>query len=417
MRVLLFATTTGYQVRAFDEAAAALGVELQLATDRCDQLDDPWRDRAMAVRFHEPAAAVDAIVAFSQSKPVDGVLAVGDRPATMAAAVAEALRLPWHSHASTQISRSKLRTRRRLREAGLPGPDFGVIACEEDLAAWADRCPVVVKPAALSGSRGVIRADSAATLRGAWARVSRLVAQPDIRAMRDPGAAVILVETFIPGREYAVEGVLSHGRLRVLAIFDKPDPLYGPYFEETLYVTPSRAPAHVGRAIEAAVDSACLALGLTHGPIHAECRVNDRGVFILEVAARPIGGICARALRFNGPRGASATLEALLLRHAIGERVDGWTRQPGASGVMMIPIPGPGVLRGMDGADRARAVAGVDDVVLTAKIDQTLLPLPEGATYLGFIFARAESPSDVESALRAAHACLDVKMDRAIPVV
>ena len=417
MRVLLFATTTGYQVRAFDEAAAALGVELQLATDRCDQLDDPWRDRAVAVRFHEPAAAVNAIVALSRSKPVDGVLAVGDRPATLAAAVAEALGLPWHSHTSAQTSRSKLRTRRRLQEAGLPGPDFGVIASEHDLARWADRGPVVVKPAALSGSRGVIRADTPATLRHAWARVSRLLAQPDIRAMRDPDAAVILVEAFIPGREFAVEGVLSHGRLQILAIFDKPDPLYGPYFEETLYVTPSRAPVHVRRAIAAAVDSACGALGLSHGPIHAECRVNDHGVFVLEVAARPIGGICARALRFSGPNGVSATLEGLLLRHAIGERVDGWTRQPGASGVMMIPIPGAGVLRGLEGAERARAVPGVDDVVLTAKIDQTLVPLPEGATYLGFIFARGESPSDVESALRGAHACLEVKMDRAIPVI
>ena len=417
MRVILFSTTTGYQVRAFDEAASALGVELQLATDRCDQLDDPWRDRAIAIRFHEPAAAVDAIVAFSRTNPIDGVLAVGDRPATLAAAVAEALRLPWHSHASTQTSRNKLRTRQRLREAGLPGPDFGVIDSEQDLSMWADRGPVVIKPVALSGSRGVIRADTPTTLRRAWARVSRLLAQPDIRAMRDPAAAAILVETFIPGREYAVEGALSHGRLHVLAIFDKPDPLYGPYFEETLYITPSRASEQVQRAIEGAVASACGALGLSHGPVHAECRVNDHGVFILEVAARPIGGICARALRFTGPHGELATLEALLLRHALGERVDRWTREAGASGVMMIPIPGPGVLRGIEGADRARAVPGVDDVVLTAKIDQTLVPLPEGATYLGFIFARGPSPSDVESALRAGHACLDVKMDRAIPVV
>ncbi len=171
------------------------------------------------------------------------------------------------------------------------------------------------------------------------------------------------------------------------------------------------------RAIEAAVAAACRALGLSHGPIHAECRVNDLGVFILEVAARPIGGICARALRFSGPKGTTATLEGLLLRHAIGERVDRWTIEPGASGVMMIPIPGPGVLRGVDGADRARAVPGIDDVSLTAKLDQTLVPLPEGATYLGFIFARGDSPSEVESALRTAHACLEVRMDRAIPVV
>jgi hypothetical protein len=417
LRILLFATTTGYQVRAFDEAASDLSVELQLATDRCDQLDDPWRDRAVAVRFHEPALAVDAIGALAQGKPVDGVLAVGDRPATMAAAVAEALGVPWHSYASAQACRSKLRTRQRLRDAGLPVPDFAVIGSEHDLGAWSDRGPVVVKPVALSGSRGVIRADSPTALRRAWARVSRLLAQPDIRALRDPDAAVILVETFIPGREYAVEGVLSRGRLQVLAIFDKPDPLYGPYFEETLYVTPSRASGQIQRAMEAAVDAACRALGLTHGPIHAECRVNDHGIFILEVAARPIGGICARALRFKGPKGETSSLEGLLLRHALGERVDRWTREPAASGVMMIPIPGPGVLRGMDGAELARTVPGIDDVVLTAKVDQALVPLPEGATYLGFIFARAGTPSEVESALRTANACLEVRMDRAIPVV
>jgi hypothetical protein len=292
-----------------------------------------------------------------------------------------------------------------------------VVASEQDLAAWSDRGPVVVKPVALSGSRGVIRADTPTALRLAWARVSRLLAQPDIRALRDPDTAVLLVETFIPGREFAVEGVLSHGHLQVLAIFDKPDPLYGPYFEETLYISPSRASNQVQRAIEAAVAAACRALGLSHGPIHAECRVNDLGVFILEVAARPIGGICARALRFSGPKGTTATLEGLLLRHAIGERVDRWTLESGASGVMMIPIPGAGVLRGVDGADRARAVPGIDDVSLTAKLDQTLVPLPEGATYLGFIFARGDSPSEVESALRTAHACLEVRMDRAIPVI
>ena len=417
MRVLLFATTTGYQVRAFDEAAADLGVDLRLATDRCDQLDDPWRDRALAVRFHEPARAVDAAAALALAAPLDGILAVGDRPAALAAAVAEALGIPWHSHAAAQVSRNKLRTRQRLREAGLPVPDFGVVASEHDLAEWSDRGPVVVKPVSLSGSRGVIRADTPTTLRRAWARVSRLVAQPDIRALRDPETDVILVETFVPGREYAIEGLLWHGALQVLAIFDKPDPLYGPYFEETLYVTPSRASLQVQRAMEVAVGSACRALGLTHGPIHAECRVNDHGVFILEVAARLIGGICARALRFTGPRGATASLESLLLRHAIGERVDRWALRPGASGVMMIPIPGPGVLRGIDGAERARAVPGIDDVVVTARVDQTLVPLPEGATYLGFIFARGETPADVESALRTANACLEVRMDRAVPVV
>ena len=414
MRVLLFASTTGYQVHAFGEAASALGIELQLATDRCDHLDDPWGDRAIAVRFHD----ADAVVATArQAGPFDGVLAVGDRPAAVAATVASALGLPWHSPEGASASRCKLGTRMRLARHGLPVPEFGAATTPAELEPWFERLPVVVKPTQLSGSRGVIRADTPQALRDAWARVSRLLAQPDIRAQREAEDNAILIESFIPGREFAIEGVLSQGRLQVLAIFDKPDPLYGPYFEETIYLTPSRATTSVQRAIEAAVDGACRALGLWHGPIHAECRVNDLGVYILEVAPRPIGGICARALRFTGSEGEATSLEGLLLRHATGERVAFWRREAAASGVMMIPIPGAGVLRGVDGVERAREVPGIEDVVVTAKLDQVLLPLPEGATYLGFMFARGESAAEVERSLRGAYACLHVRMDRALTVV
>jgi biotin carboxylase len=415
-RVLLFATTTGYQVRAFDEAARELGVSLQLVTDRCDQLDDPWRDRAIPVRFHEPDRALADIVESAHAAPVDGVLAVGDRPAVLAALAADALGIRWHPPAAAEASRSKRATRRCLRVAGLLTPEFGEAATVADLARWHAALPVVIKPAALSGSRGVIRADTPDALRSAWVRVQDLLKQPDIRALRDPEAGIVLVETFIPGREYALEGLLSAGRLQTLALFDKPDPLYGPFFEETLYITPSTAAASVRAAIESAVARACRALGLAHGPIHAECRVNDRGVYVLEVAARPIGGICARALRFTTPGEPVSSLETLLMRHALGEPADRWTRTAGASGVMMIPIPRAGVLRGVDGVERARGVAGVEDVVITAKADQLLQPLPEGATYLGFIFATGASSRDVEASLRDAHARLDIRLERAIRV-
>ena len=347
----------------------------------------------------------------------DGVLAVGDRPAALAARVARELGVRWHSPEATETSRSKLGTRTCLRAAGLPTPAFAVARSENDLAGWTERGPVVVKPVALSGSRGVIRADTPAALREAWTRVRRLLDLPEVRSLRDTDGDAILVESFIPGREFALEGLLSEGRLQVLALFDKPDPLYGPYFEETLYVTPSRATRQVQRAIVSGVEAACRALGLDHGPIHAECRVNDQGVFVLEVAARPIGGICSRALRMTGPRDETASLESLLLRHAVGRNVERWKRETAASGVMMIPIPGPGVLRGVDGVEQARAVPGIDDVAITAKNDQLLVPLPEGATYLGFIFASGPLAGEVEAALRTAHACLAVKMERAIVVM
>ena len=413
-RVLLCATTTGYQVRAFDEAAAALGIELQLATDRCHVLDDPWRDRAIAVRFHDIPASVAAITAAASRQPFDGVLAVGDGPALLAAHLARALSLPWHPPSAADAARHKLHARRRFAECGLAVPEFGVWS-DEARDVWASRLPVVVKPATLSGSRGVIRADTPAGLRAAVERIRRLLRDPELRARREPDAGTILVERFIPGREYAIEAGMDQGAFRLFALFDKPDPLDGPFFEETLYVTPSRAPAKVQREIVATTAAACRALGLWHGPVHAECRVNDDGVFMLEVAARPIGGLCARALRFDGPA-AGASLEAVLLSHACGQPLDEWRLESASSGVLMLPIPMAGVLRGVEGVEDAAAVSGVEAVHITAKLDQQLVPLPEGATYLGFLFARAATPEAVETALRTAHGCLRVRMDRALPV-
>jgi biotin carboxylase len=452
-RVLLLATTTGYQTRAFGEAAERLGVELVFATDRCAVLDDPWQDDAIPIRFHEEDASVAAIVESARTRPIDGVLVVGDRPTVIAARVAQELGLPWHSAESAGIARHKLLTRERLRDAGLPVPWFIPVAVGSRLSALSGQplatrpplvdtsselrpgspkrqrreggshqppaFPCVVKPVSLSGSRGVIRVDDPAALTAAYERLRALLASPEIRAERNEAHESALIEGFIPGREYALEGLLHHGVLHTFAIFDKPDPLDGPFFEETIYVTPSAAAVDVQDAIARTVAQAATALGLSHGPIHAECRVNPSTgsgpapeVFVLEVAARPIGGLCARALTFG--RG---SLEELLLRHALGESPDGWAREAAASGVMMIPIPRRGILRGVSGLDDARAVPHVTDLRITAKMDQRLVPLPEGASYLGFIFARAASAGDVERALRAAHARLQFAVDPEFPVL
>jgi biotin carboxylase len=410
-RVLLLATTTGYQTRAFGDAAERLGVDLVFATDRCNVLEDPWQDAALAIRFHHESASIEAIARAAVEKPIDGVLAVGDRPSLIAAATCEALNLPWHPVAGVTVARSKLRTRERLREAGLLVPWFRSIDLSGDPRSLLPvDFPCVVKPVALSGSRGVMRADDEPSLVAAFNRLRSLMKSPDIRAERTVLHETAVVEGFIPGREFALEGLMTAGRLRTLAIFDKPDPLNGPFFEETIYVTPSSEPSCVQRPIIEAVARAAEAIGLRHGPIHAECRVNDAGVFVLEVAPRPIGGLCARVLRFveedAGQKARSTTpasFEELLLRHAIGQNVARYEREHGASAVMMIPIPKRGVLRSVAGLDQARAVPGVEDVRITAKPDQVLVPLPEGASYLGFIFARANEPAAAFAALRAAH--------------
>jgi hypothetical protein len=415
-RVLLFATTTGYQTRTFGEAAERLGVDLVFATDRCHVIEDPWRDGAIPIRFHEEAASVDAVVQAASDRRIDGIVAVGDRPTVIAARVAEELGVPWHRPDAATIARNKLLTRERLRDAGLPVPWFVPFSISQEPSAIRPEAltyPCVLKPVALSASRGVIRADDPASLNAAVDRLRTLMRSPELLAERDDAHDLALVEGFIPGREYAVEALLHRGTMQALAVFDKPDPLDGPFFEETIYVTPSDRPPAEQATILRAVFQAAKAIGLHHGPIHAECRVNADGVFVLEVGARPIGGLCARALRFDpGP----ISLEELLLQHAVGQSPAIWERETLAAGVMMIPIPRRGVYRGVDGVDAARDVPHVEDIRITAKADQVLLPLPEGGSYLGFIFARAEQAGDVERALRLAHRRLRFAIDPELAV-
>ena len=424
-RVLLLATTTGYQTRMFADAATRLGVELIYATDRCDQLDDPWRDGAIAVRFHEEWRSVDTLLKALESRPVDAVVAVGDRPTVMAAYLSRLLGLPGHPPEAASAARDKRLMREKLKAAGLPAPASTTVSVRADVSRLLNGLtfPVVVKPTVLSASRGVIRADDALSFATAFDRVRRLLDSPDVRELRDREADVIQIEDYIPGSEYALEGLVENGVLRTLAIFDKPDPLDGPFFEETIYVTPSRVNDGIQRQIESAVAAAIKALGLQHGPIHAECRVNAQGVFVLEVAARPIGGLCAQSLRFEQavrPSGrqavATISFEEFLLMHALGESMDGWTREAGGSAVMMIPIPRSGVYRGVDGVEAARQVPHVGDIHITAKPDQQLLALPEGASYLGFIFARAVDAAEAERAVREAHARLRFTIDPLIAV-
>ena len=419
-RVVLFAATTGYQIRSFGGAAQNVGVHLIFASDRCDQLEDPWWDHAIPVRFHEEARSVQAVLDVVAGSRIDGVLAVGDRPTILAAQVAQALALPGNPPEAARASRNKLESRAAFRAAGLPTPSFTALSLDEDpqkVAASAPY-PCVLKPLALSGSRGVMRADDPPSLVAAFHRLRRILASIDVREERDTVHTMALVESFVPGQEFAVEGLLNDGAFRTLAIFDKPDPLDGPFFEETIYVLPSRASREVQQRIVDGVARAARALGLRHGPIHAECRVTNAGeVYVLEVAARPIGGLCSRALGFVDPSGARLTLEELLLRHAIGDNLAAVEREPEASGVMMIPIPRRGVLREVRGVDDAERVPGVSDVRITAKHEAMLVPLPEGRSYLGFIFARGTTPGAVEHALREAHARLDFVIDQEIQVV
>jgi formate-dependent phosphoribosylglycinamide formyltransferase (GAR transformylase) len=414
-RLLLLTSKLGYQTRSFSDAARKLGVEIMFATDRCHQLDDPWNDRAIAVHFEEPESAAISILETLRGNEPDGVLALGDRSVITAAYIARGLGI-FHNHpASVESCRSKEKMREAFRIFGLRTPAFRALPIipTPDPALSGIKFPCVVKPICLSASQGVMRANNAAEFRRAVERLAHLLQSPELRASRDPGLDRMIVEDYIPGREVAVEGLISEGVLRALAIFDKPDPLEGPYFEETIYVTPSRLPREQQDAIARCARDAARALGLVHGPIHAEFRVNDDGVWPLEIAPRPIGGLCARALRF-GPE--LISLEELLVRHAMGFDGTEVERESIASGVMMIPVPSNGILERVEGIDEARAVSGITSIEITARLHDKIISWPEGSSYLGFIFARADEPEKVERALREAHAKLNFVVSAELPV-
>ena len=408
--LLIVATTTGYQLKMFREVAVRIGVDVSLATDRCHVLDDPWGDRAIPVRFESPE---ESAAALTQERSFDAVVDIGDRPAYLAALVAERLGLPFHRPEAAAASINKFATRECFRKAGLLVPQYFKIRVDEDpeTAANAVLYPCVLKPLGLSTSRGVIRANSPQEFAYAFRRICKLLKTPGIARLKDPALDYIQVETFLAGREFALDGLVTDGHLQVLQLFDKPDPLDGPYFQETIYVSPSREPLIVQDEIRKTVQAAVTALGLHQGPVHAEMRVCGGRVWMLEVAPRPIGGLCAKALVFEQ----NVPLEELIVRHALGEDVSAARTRTEAAGVMMIPVTRAGIYQSVRGVHRANAIA--DDVMITAKEGQRVLPLPEGNTYLGFLFAYGETALGVEERLRRAHDALQFEITEMLPVV
>jgi biotin carboxylase len=401
-RVLHLLPTSTYRAPDFVRAATRLGIEVVVGSDEMPLLLAGASERALVVPLDEPETAADLIAALDDRRGVDAVVAVDDRGVLAAAAAGERLGFPLNPPDAVAETRDKAAMRRALAAAEVPQPAFVVTEADpvsDGLPDPADfPLPWVLKPVDRSGSQGVIRADDVAAARRAAER---------IRAVCD---GPLLVEQYVPGVEVAVEGLLHDGELTVLAVFDKPDPLEGPYFEETIYVTPSRLSAEALGRIEIVTARACVAIGLVEGPVHAELRLehggDDERVHVIEVAARSIGGLCARTLRF----GAGIALEELVLRHALGMPLDGLVREPGASGVMMLPIPAAGTLREVRGQDEARALPGVTGLEITIRRGRPVVPLPDGDRYLGFVFARGDTPADVEASLRAAHAALAVEI-------
>jgi biotin carboxylase len=406
---MLLIPSASYRAPDFMAAAAKLDVEVVVGCDERHPLQEIQPGRHLALNFAEPDAGTDQIEAFAQQFPLDAIVAVDDAGTRLAAHASRRLELPHNPVSAVEATRNKHELRQRLAAAGIPSPPFMAVPTNYDPSriARAFDFPVVVKPLSLSASRGVIRADNLEQLEEALDRVARILADPRNGGECAGFADRVLVEGYIPGVEVALEGLLMGGKLRVLALFDKPDPLEGPFFEETIYVTPSRLPDLDQQRIIQTTEEAARALGLRDGPIHAELRLNESGAFPVDIAARSIGGLCSRTLVF----GSGMSLEELILRHATGAEVPSLERQADAAGVMMIPIPAGGTLMVVHGVPEANAVRLIESVSITIHAGSTVVPLPEGGEYLGFIFARGETPADVEAALRAAHAALSFEIE------
>ncbi len=403
-RLLLLMTTTTYRASAFIAAARRLQVTVVVGSDQPQALEALTPGSTLTLDFLQPETAVRTIAAFAAAHSLDAVVGVDDETTLTAAMAAEALGMSHNAVASVAAARNKRRMRELLAQADVLSPPFACFSIDEDPAEIVRQItfPCVVKPLFLSASRGVIRADDAVQFMTAFQRLVAMLRTPELAVRGGALARQLLVEVFIAGQEVALEGLLTRGQLKVLALFDKPDPLDGPFFEETFYVTPSRLPGSIQEAITASTARTVQALGLREGPVHAELRVNAQGPWMIEIAARSIGGLCSRTLRFD----AGLSLEEVILRHALGHDVASCTRDPLAAGVMMLPIPHRGILRHIQGREEARRVPGIEDLSLTIPLGQEVLPLPEGDRYLGFLFARAATPEDVETALHTAHARL-----------
>ena len=424
--------STTYHASDFVQATERLSVAMTVGTDGQQALQEIAPGSTITLDFKDLVGASATVEEFHRRFPVDAVVATDDETTVLGATVSEALGLAHNPVEAVLLTRSKLNLRRALDDARLPSPGYQVVdlgsgfasrskkerisrldtAVQEVLKSAGNSAdgisfPCVLKPTFLSASRGVIRADDTDSFHQAVLRVGDILHEEFAAGGGSTESHLILVEDYVPGVEYAIEAIMANGSVYPLALFDKPDPLEGPYFEETIYVTPSRACLETQREIVTAIEKAVATLGLREGPMHAEVRVNQNGVHIIDLAARAMGGLCPRVLKFDN----GVSLEELILRHALGKHCDLSPQNHRAGGVMMLPIPAAGVFRRVRGVNAARGCQAISEVTLTVNPGQRVRPLPEGNRYLGFIFAHADTPIEAEAALRRAYSQLEFEIE------
>lgn len=405
-RILIIIPTASYRAHDFIVAAASLNIEVIIGSEHQQALSSLLPDLSLVLNLQKPESSLNAIKKFAQRTPFTAIVGVDEETVIFAAMASEALGLLYNSLSSVRATRNKYLMRRMMKKFGLNSPEFRAFPIDLNPKEFIDKIsyPAVVKPTFLSASQGVIRVNTPGEFVDAFNQIRRIITDPSNRKKSAETEQQILVEDYIPGTEVAIEGILMNGKFKLLAIFDKPDPLEGPYFVETIYVTPSRYPQDIQvRIIQTTID-AIMALGLTTGPVHAEMRIDEKGTWMLEIAARSIGGLCSRVLKFDD----GISLEELILMHAMGKDIRNIDCDQKAAGVMMMPVLQTGILKEVRNMESAKQMPGIENIVITIALERKIEPLPFGSKYLGFIFARGDTPEFVEKSIRKAYNRLKV---------
>lgn len=404
-RLLLLIPNGSYRTQDFIKAATRFDVSVTVGSNHKPVLQKQTRNQTLYLNFSNTDNAVKQIVEFNQVNEIHAIIGVDEITTLIAARASAQLGLKHNSPEAISLAHDKYQMRCALRGTGLASPEFNLVTPDADIAFVAQNqiYPCVLKPTNLSASRGVIRANTPRSFIEAIKYIRHIN-----RSWHGTNDQSILVESYIPGTEVALEGLLENGKLHCLALFDKPGMSEGPFFEESMFITPSRLDQTIQHACVEIVQQAAQILGLREGPVHAELRIHNDNPWLIELAARSIGGLCSRSLRFSD----DFTLEEIILRYVLDLPTECIERESLASGVMMIPIPARGRLLSIYGIDHARKVKGIQDISMGIAVGQELIPPPGGDRYLGFIFAIAEKPCLVEQALNKAHGYLDIEITK-----
>ena len=407
--VILIIPSASYRTSAFITAVKKLDLKVLVISDKSQVFSGKYPDNLIIMNFHHWKDRLDEISEWSERNGLKAVIGVDEESIVLAANISNYLNKEHNPVDSVLLTKNKYLMRIELKKAGICSPWFKRFPVHESPKKIINEIifPCVIKPTFLSASRGVIRVNTIKELSDGFKTLNDLLSLEEIRKRGGDQSDWILVEEYIPGKEVAIEGIVSEGKLKVLAVFDKPEPLVGPTFEETIFVTPSILPEKTLYSLFETAEIAVNTLGIVKGPVHIEIRINSSGNYILECASRSIGGICSNVLEFHG----GMSLEELILRSYLGRNVEKTKLTDTARGVMMMPNEKSGILKEIRGVEDALNVKGVTDLQITLKPGENLEPLPKGDRYLGFIFAEDKDQELVIKALKNAWSKIAVVLE------